>query len=206
MPPIIHTTYFYFHTDFNARDNAERMFRLFGPNSLYDRSEPSLYKKNMVDKSMFPFEGKWRNALLRRFVECHSSEVGSVEASIKEDFNVDPDNIIRNIPLVVFLAGKKDFLEILQQSTLQLLSNDMMMALVMAISRVIERYILNASGLSADGLKDDVHPIEQVIQDLRCPGRSCADSLDTAMISLFNEVLRSRGLSLEEASGKFGIS
>lgn len=177
------------------------MFLNFGPNSPYRGSLSELYKKGTCDTSIYPIAGKWRNFLLRRFVECHPSGAGCVQ----NDSNVDCDNVIRNIPLVALLAGK-GVLETLQQSVLQLQDNDMVMAIVMATSRIIERYILNASCLSGEGGAEDVHPIERVVQDLRHPDRVCADSLDTAMISHLNAVLGSRELSLEDASAKFGVS
>lgn len=189
---------------FDAKNSAEKMFQSFGPNSSYDRSQSVLYRRGVSNRSAYPINGKWRNFLLRRFVDCYSSKTGSVEASVDDDASIDPDNIVRNIPLVAFLAGKNDFLETLQQSILQLQYNEMMMAVVMGTSRIIERYILNASHWLDVGEK--IHPIEQVVQDLRDPDRVSMDSLDTAMISHFNQVLGSRNMSLKDASAKFGAS
>ena len=179
------------------------MYQNFGPNSPYDNTGSSLYKKGQVDRS-YPIQGKWKNFLVRRFVDCHGSEgAGTVEASIHDDTNVDPDNLIRNIPLVALLAGKKAMLDTLQDSILQLQCADLMVAVVTATSRILERYILCGSGESGTS---EVHPIERVCQDLRRPDRACPDPLDTAMVSYFNEVLKSKSMSVEAASAKFGVS
>ena len=191
---------------FNAKDNAARLFTHFGPGSPYDRSESKHYRKGQVDKSIYPIKGKWQNFLLRRFVECHSREAGSVEGCIEDDSDVSADNVVRNIPLVALLAGK-GFLEPLKQSVLQLQNSDMMLAVVMAACRVIERYILNASCLPVEGeMESNVHPVEEVMRSLRQKGRDCPGALDTAMAGLISEVLKCKGLSIEDASSIFGVS
>ena len=177
---------------FTASKNAEMMYDAFGPNSPYDHSQK--------EKGSHPIQGKWRDFLLSRFVECHGN--GKTVDSVESDSNLDPDNIIRNIPLVALLAGRPDMLDTLEQSVLQLQVADVMIAVVMAASRLLERYILDAS--SDESVTE--HPIERVCQDLRDPGRRCGDSLDLDMASHFTEVLNSRSLSVEEAAAKFGIS
>ena len=186
---------------FNASKNAEKMYEAFGPNSPYDHSHASSSYVRGVMTGAYPVKGKWRGFLVRRFVECRHGRGKTVEESVEVDTNVDPDNIIRNIPLVALLAGRPDMLDILEQSVLQLQVADVMIAVVMAVSRILERYILDAS--SDESVSE--HPIERVCQDLRDPGRRCGDSLDLAMASHFTEVLNSRSLSVEEASAKFGI-
>ena len=114
---------------------------------------------------------------------------------------MDPDNLMRNIPLVALLAGKPELLETLRESLLQMHTNDMMIVVAMAASRLIERYIL-------DGQSQDVvcRLVEQVIKDMKCPDRSCADALDLALCSHLKKVLESRDMSHEDASMKFGVS
>lgn len=114
---------------------------------------------------------------------------------------MDPDSIVRNIPLVALLAGKPELLETLRESVLQIQSNDMMVVVVMAASRLIERYILDGS--SSEG---SCHPVEVVIQDLKRPDRACPDVLDLAMASHLNKVLENRHLDHRAASIKFGVS
>jgi hypothetical protein len=130
-----------------------------------------------------------------------------VEDEVENDTNVDPDNIVRNIPLVALLAGKPKFLETLHESILQMQVNDMMVAVVMTASRLIERYILNGmSSRQSDSTSSSCHPVEQVIHDLKQLDRAYPDMLDIAMVSHLNKVLASRDLNHEVAAKKFGVS
>lgn len=183
------------------------MFQSFGPDSPYENQYTKLYEKVQADRSMYPIQGKWRNALLRRFTECYAKGE-SVEDMKTEDTNVDPDGLVRCIPLVALLAGRGEkLMETLQDSISQLQTNDMIVAVVMAVSRLIERYIL-------DGTSDDersegshaLHPVERVVQDLRSPDRVCAGDLDLAMVSHLNKVLGNKAVGHKEASAKFGIA
>ena len=192
-------------TGFNPKNSAEKLFQNFGPNSPYDRSEQSkLYSKGMKDKSMYPIDGKWQGFLLRRFVKCYSEGKTVEEEHELDDTNVDPDNLVRNIPLTLLLAGKPELLETLRESLLQMQTNDMMIVVGMAVSRLIERYILDAA--DPQNPDDVVHPLKRVIEDLKCPDRACADSLDKGMVSHLNEVLENKTLSIPDAHAKFGIS
>lgn len=190
---------------FDAKNSAEKIFQSFGPNSPYENQYnqyTKLYKKVQVDRSMYPIQGKWRGALLRRFTECYSKGE-SVEDMKTDDSNVDPDGLIRCIPLVALLAGRKELLETLQDSISQLQTNDMIVAVVMAVSRLIERYILNGASESSEG---SLNPVEQVVRDLKSPDRVCAGDLDLAMVSHLNKVLQNRAVRHEDASVKFGVS
>lgn len=155
----------------------------------------------MRDKSIYPIQGKWQNFLLRRFSECYAQGVRIEDRTDDRDTNLDPDNIIRNIPLVALLAGKPELMETARESILQMQSNDMMVAIVMTALRVIERFILN--GRSEDV---ELHPVEQVMRDLKHPDRTCPDTLDLAMASHLKKVLEYRDCNHEEASMKFGVS
>ena len=194
-----------FHSGFDAKDSADKMFKNFGPNSPYDKSSSGKYSeadkhsKQLRDQSEYPIHQKWRGFILRRFTECHAKGV-TVESLKEEDANLDPDNIPRNIPLVAMLAGKPELLSTLQESVLQTQTNDMMVAIVMAAARIIERYILNGSA------EPPVHPVEQVMQDLRNPKRLCPDDLDLAMAKHLKDVLENKALSVQDASTKFGVN
>lgn len=197
------TPYYQLFLGFNAKKNVEKIFQNFGPGSAYNNALTKMYRKNMADKSMYPIQGKWQGFLLRRFATCHS-EGKTLEETKEEDTNVDPDNIIRNIPLIAMLAGKPELMDTLYKSILQVQINDMIVVVVMAVSRLIERYILNGS--LEGGADDSLHPVERVIRDLKDPGRVCADQLDLAMAGHLNKVLENRAVSVEDASRNFGVS
>ena len=123
-----------------------------------------------------------------------------MESLKEEDTNVDPDGIPRNIPLIAMLAGKPKLLNTLQESVLLCQNNDMNMAVILTVARLIEKYILE--GMS----ESSTHPVEVVAQELRNPNRSCPDDLDLAMSKHLNAVLEQRELSVRDASVKFGVS
>ena len=121
----------------------------------------------------------------------------------EEDKNIDPDNIIRNIPLVVMLAGKADMLDIFLDSSRQFQTNDLMIALLTAVARLVEFYVLH----EYPGCQDNdpsTHPLESVVRELKRPGRGCAGDLDLAMAAHFKKVLECGDLSVDAATSKFG--
>ena len=131
---------------------------------LLDRVPPMTTKQQprtprMVDKSVFPIQGKWRNFLLRRFSNLYA-EGKEVEDMLEEDMNVDPDNIPRLVPLVALLAGKPSMLETAYDAAAQLQKSDLMLTSVMAACRLVEQYIL-------DGASADERSLEKVIEDLK---------------------------------------
>lgn len=157
----------------------------------------------MQNKSIYPIEGKWQTFLLRRFYECYSQGI-KLEDREDDDTNVDPDTLIQNIPLVALLAGEPTMLETLRESILQMQVNDMMVAVVMTASRLIERYILDSA--SPGDEESSCHPVEQVIQDLKHPDRAYPDVLDRGMASHLIRVVENRALDHNEASYKFGVA
>lgn len=184
---------------YDAKRNAEKMFASFGPNSPYDNTKTSLYSKTQQDRSMYPIQGKWQSFQLRRFTKCHS-EGQSVQDLKEDDKNIDPDNLIRNIPLVAMLAGKSGMLETVHESALQQQTNDMNITLLTAIARLVECYILHAH----PGSEPSEEPLERVIGDLKRPDRDFPDDLDLAMAGHFKKVLECRELSVDAATRKFG--
>ena len=181
---------------FDAKDNAKRIFKTFGPGSPYDNMASASYSTNMTDMSMFPIQGKWRNPLLLRFSNLYA-DGKEVKGMLKEDLNVDPDNIPRLVPLVALLAGKPNMLETAHDAAAQLQKSDLMLTSVMAACRLMEQYIV-------DGASADVHSLEKVIEDLKKPDRTLPLPLDRAMSGHLKDVLDTRGLGVAEAAKKFG--
>lgn len=175
------------------------MFLSFGPNSPYDRETG--YSKGMTDRSSYPIQGKWQNQLLKRFARLHA-EGKLLEDMKEEDKNKDPDNFIRNIPLIAMLAGKPELLDTLQDSIFQFQSNDLIVAFVTAIGRLVECYVLDGD----DPRDPDRHPLERVARELKRPGRACPDDLDLAVAGHLNKVMENRDISIAEATLQFGVA
>ncbi len=185
------------------------MYKNFGPDSPYDgnSSFSKLYRKNMSksEKSSYPIHGKWSNYLIHRFTECYSKGKAVTDLT-EEDANVDPDNLVRNIPLIVLLAGDPSLMTTLSDSILQLQTNDMIVAVILMLARLIERYILDGSLPDSTSDASRLHPVERVVEDLKRPDRELVDPLDRAMVNHLNEVLGKRGRDHKNASMEFGIS
>ena len=172
------------------------MFEAFGPGSPYDDQATAKYSKGMIDRSMYPIQGKWRNFVLRRFSNLYA-EGKEVENMLEEDRNVDPDNIPRLLPIVALLAGSTNMLETAFDAASQLQKSDLILTAVMSACRLMEQYIVG-------GASADVHPVEKVIADLKRPDRSFPLPLDRAMSGHLKDVLETRDLGVVETAKKFG--
>ena len=172
------------------------MFEAFGPGSPYDNQLTSKYSKNMGNRSMYPIQGKWQTFVLRRFSNLHA-EGKVVENMLEEDRNVDPDNIPRLVPLIAALAGTPNMLETAFDAAAQLQKSDLILTSVMSACRLIEQYILH-------GASADVHPVENVIADLKKRDRSFPLPLDRAMAGHLKDVFETRDLGVVETAKKFG--
>ena len=181
---------------FDPKDSAKQIFEAFGPGSPYDSDPSSKYSKNMVDKSMYPIRGKWKNFLLRRFSNLHA-EGKEVEDMLEEDTNVDPDNIPRLVPLVALLAGDPKMLETAFDAASQLQKSDLMLTAVLCACRIMEQYIVGGEG-------ESVHPVEKVMEDLKKSNRTFSLPLDRAMAGHLKEAFDTRGLGVIETAKQFG--
>lgn len=180
---------------FDAEDIARRIMAAFGPGSPYESPVTGLYQsvpKSAKDLSKCPIEGKWQTFCLNRFTKCHA--LGKTVADLEEeDTNVDPDNIPRMVPLVALYAGKPDMLQIAEDAALQLQVADTTLSITLATCRIMEKYILSIDG-----------PVEKVVEDLKSPSRLHPQSLDRAVAGHLQTALESGGLSVVEATQKFG--
>ena len=191
---------------FDAADCDKKMFEGFGPGSPYaDNSQlTAKYSKNMKDKSMYPINGKWQGFNLRRFTNLYSKGK-CLEDESEEDTNVDPENIIRSVPLVAMYAGDPDMLSTVHNASSQLQTSDLILTIVLASCRIMEQYIVtNDDGSNP---KEDFCPqVDKVIEDLKSSSRIYPNSLDRAVAGFLKEVVDCRQLSVDEATKKFGVA
>ena len=188
--------YIPFAEGFDAANSARRMMVAFGPNSPYTNTGPQGYSKGMKDKSMYPITGKWRNFVLNRFVTYFPTGV-TLEDYIYVDSNVDPDNIVRLIPLVALYAGRLDMLQIAEEAALQLQVNDMITTLVLAACCIVQQFILH-------GEIGSEHQLRAVIAELKSPSRAHPQPLDLAVAGHLQKALDCREMDVETATAQFG--
>lgn len=184
-------------TEFDAADAAKRMMKAFGPNSPYDNEATKLYAKGMKDRSMYPIKGKWRTFVLTRFTQYYPTGQ-SLEEYVDEDTNVDPDSIVRLVPLVALYAGKPEMLEIAEKAVKQLQVDDMVIAIVLAACRILEQYILHGQSQEADKL------VCNVIAELKTPSHSNPKPLDRAVAGHLQTALDLKEKEVAEVTVKFG--
>lgn len=152
---------------------------------------------------MFPIKGKWKTFLLRRFSKLYSNKK-SLEDEFDEDTNVDPDNIIRSVPLVALYAGQTEMLSTIHHAASQLQTSDMILAVVLASCRILEQYIVSER---TDKVSETSCPqLERVVEDLKSPGRIYPNSLDRPIAGFLKDVLDSSRLTVDEATKKFGVA
>ena len=174
------------------------MMTAFGPGSHYDNTGPQNYSKQMKDKSMYPIKKKWRNFVLNRFVNYYPTG-DSLENYVDEnDTNVDPDNIVRLVPLVILYAGQPNMLEVAEKAAQQLQVNDMIITIVLAACRIIEQFVLHEEGKSCED------HLKAVIAELKSPSRAHPQPLDLAVAGHLQKALECKEMDVETATAKFG--
>lgn len=184
---------------FNANDCAKKMMVAFGPGSPYDHTGSQSYSKGMKDKSMYPIKGKWRTFVLNRFVKYFpTGETLESYLNNEDDANLDPDNIIRLLPLVALYAGRHEMLQLAEEAALQLQVNDMNITIILAACRIMESFILHTDLSIEDHLK-------AVIADLKSSSRLHPQPLDRAVAGhLLTALDYSAKLDVQSATMKFG--
>ena len=184
------------HIGFNEADSSQRMMKAFGPGSPYNNPSPQSYSKGMKDMSIYPIKSKWRTYVLNRFVQYYPSGI-TLENHVDEDTNVDPDSIVRLVPLVALYAGRPDMLEMAEKAALQLQVNDMVITVTLAACRIVEQFILG------EGRSCEEH-LRAVIAELKSPSRAHPQSLDLAVAGHLQRALDTRDMDVTAATAKFG--
>ena len=170
----------------------------FGPGSPYDNTVTQAYSKGMTDKSMYPIKSKWRNFVLNRFVKYFpTGETLENYTSREDDTNVDPDNIVRLVPLVALYAGTPHMLQTAEKAAQQLQVNDMIITLILAACRIMEKFILYSELSIEDNLK-------AVIADLKSSSRTHPQPLDLAVAGHLQAALDCKKMDIQSATAKFG--
>ena len=173
------------------------MMAAFGPGSPYDNTGPQSYSKGMKDRSKYPIKGKWRNFVLNRFV-AYFPTGETLESYTNDDANVDPDNIVRLVPLVALYAGQPDLLKTAEEAAQQLQVNDMIITLILAACRIMESFILHGEL----GVEDH---LRAVIAELKSPSRLHPQPLDLAVAGHLQTALDcSRKMDVQSATANFG--
>ncbi|XP_056290411.1 crystallin J1B-like isoform X2 [Pseudoliparis swirei] len=157
--------------DVNVEDLTKRMYKFFGPGTVYDLPLNDPYRKKGGPKPILPIDGPWRNSSLKAFIR--NVDAGKEETGC--DVDCQMDGVTKLAPLVALYAGRPEMLEKVEKVVRVTQNNDICVAGTLAAARFLEHFILNGS---------DPNALEAVLAQLNDPKRQNPQKLDRAVIVL----------------------
>ncbi|CAK6951961.1 Crystallin J1A [Scomber scombrus] len=133
--------------DVDVQDLTRRIYKFFGPGTVYDLPLNDPYRKKGGPKAILPIDGPWRNGSLKAFmrnVDAGEEETGS-------DVDCQMDGVTKLAPVVAMYAGRPDMLEKVEEAMRVTQNNDMCVAVTLAAARFLEHFILNETEPSGSG-------------------------------------------------------
>ncbi|KAK9528033.1 hypothetical protein VZT92_014535 [Zoarces viviparus] len=128
--------------DFNVEDLNKRIYKFFGPGTVYDVPLNDPYMKKGGPKAILPIDGPWRNASLKAFIR--NVDAGKEETGC--DVDCQMDGVTKLAPVVAMYAGRPEMLEKVERAVRVTQNNDMCVAVTLAAARFLEHFILNGAG------------------------------------------------------------
>ncbi|XP_054622378.1 crystallin J1A-like isoform X2 [Dunckerocampus dactyliophorus] len=157
--------------DVNVEDLTRRIYKFFGPGTVYDLPLNDPYRKKGGPKAVLPIDGPWRNGSLKAFIR--NVDAGKEETGC--DVDCQMDGVTKLAPVVAFYAGRPEMLEKVEQVMRVTQNNDMCVAVTLAAARFLEHFILNGPSSKA---------VDAVLAQLKDPQRQNPQDLDNAVIAL----------------------
>lgn len=161
--------------DVNVEDLTKRIYKFFGPGTVYDLPLNDPYRKKGGPKAILPIDGPWRNGSLKAFfrnVDAGKEETGC-------DVDCQMDGVTKLAPVVAMFAGRPEMLEKVEQAIRVTQNNDMCVAVTLAAARFLEHFILNGP---------DPNALDAVLAQLNDPKRQNPQELDRAVIAHIHQV------------------
>uniref|UniRef100_A0A3Q1C8A8 Selenoprotein J n=1 Tax=Amphiprion ocellaris TaxID=80972 RepID=A0A3Q1C8A8_AMPOC len=149
-------------------DLTKRIYKFFGPGTVYDLPLNDPYRKKGGPKVILPIDGPWRNGSLKAFfrnVDAGKEETGC-------DVDCQMDGVTKLAPVVAMFAGKPEMLEKVEKAMRVTQNNDMCVAMTLAAARFLEHFILNGP---------DPNALNTVLAQLNDPKRQNPQELDRAV-------------------------
>ncbi|KAJ4925261.1 hypothetical protein JOQ06_017996 [Pogonophryne albipinna] len=157
--------------DVNEEDLTKRIYKFFGPGTVYDLPLNDPYRQKGAPKAILPIDGPWRNASLKAFIR--NVDAGKEETGC--DVDCQMDGVTKLAPVVAMYAGRPEMLEKVEKAIRVTQNNDMCVAVTLAAARFLEHFILNGP---------DPNALDAVVAQLNDPNRQNPQELDRAVIVL----------------------
>uniref|UniRef100_A0A671UJ02 Selenoprotein J n=1 Tax=Sparus aurata TaxID=8175 RepID=A0A671UJ02_SPAAU len=161
--------------DVNVDDLTKRIYKFFGPGTVYDLPLNDPYRKKGGPKAILPIDGPWRNGSLKAFMR-------NVDAAKEEtgcDTDCQMDGVTKLAPVVAMYAGRPEMLEKVEKAIRVTQNNDMCVAETLVAARFLEHFILNGP---------DPNVLNAVLAQMTDPKRQNPQELDRAVIAHINQV------------------
>uniref|UniRef100_A0A8C7PXC6 Selenoprotein J n=1 Tax=Oncorhynchus mykiss TaxID=8022 RepID=A0A8C7PXC6_ONCMY len=155
--------------DVNVEDLTKRIYKFFGPDTVYDLPLNNPYRQKNGPKAVLPIDGPWRNASLKAFMR--NVDAGNEKTGC--DVDCQMDGVTKMAPVVAMFAGMPEMLEKVETAIRVTQNNDMCVAMTLAAARFLEHFILNGS---------DPNALDSVLAQLNDPNRNNPQDLDRAVI------------------------
>ncbi|KAG7242268.1 hypothetical protein INR49_024024 [Caranx melampygus] len=157
--------------DVNVDDLTKRIYKFFGPGTVYDLPLNDPYRKKGGPRAILPIDGPWRNGSLKAFMR--NVDAGKEETGSEEDCQMD--GVTKLAPVVAMFAGQPQMLEKVERAVRVTQNNDMCVAVTLVAARFLEHFILNGP---------DPKALDAVLAQLNDPKRQNPQELDRAVIAL----------------------
>ncbi|CAG5895746.1 unnamed protein product [Menidia menidia] len=161
--------------DVDVEDLTKRIYKFFGPGTVYDLPLNDPYRKKGGPKVTLPIDGPWRNGSLKAFFRNVDS--GKEETGCEVDCQMD--GITKLAPVVAMFAGKPEMLEKVEKAMRVTQNNDMCVAVTLAAARFLEHFILNGP---------DPNALDKVLAQMNDPKRQNPQDLDRSIIAQLTQV------------------
>uniref|UniRef100_G3NBJ1 Selenoprotein J n=1 Tax=Gasterosteus aculeatus aculeatus TaxID=481459 RepID=G3NBJ1_GASAC len=161
--------------DVNVEDLTKRIYKFFGPGTVYELPLNDPYREKGGPKAILPIDGPWRNSSLKAFIR--NVDAGKEETGCDTDCQMD--GVTKLAPVVAMYAGRPEMLEKVEKAVRVTQNDDMCVAVTLAAARFLEHYILNGS---------DSNALDAVLAQLNDPKRQNPQELDRAVIVHIHQV------------------
>uniref|UniRef100_A0A668AM28 Selenoprotein J n=1 Tax=Myripristis murdjan TaxID=586833 RepID=A0A668AM28_9TELE len=161
--------------DVNVEDLTNRIYKFFGPGTVYDLPLNDPYRKPGGPKAVLPIDGPWRNGSLKAFIR--NVDAGKAETGCAVDCQMD--GVTKLAPVVAMFAGRAEMLEKVENVIRVTQNNDMCVAVTLAAARFLEHFILNGP---------DPNALDAVLAQLNDPKRQNPQELDKAVVAHIHQV------------------
>lgn len=161
--------------DVDVADLTKRIYKFFGPGTVYDLPLNDPYRQKGGPKVVLPIDGPWRNGSLKAFfrnVDAGKEETGS-------DVDCQMDGVTKLAPVVAMFAGRPDMLEKVESVIRVTQNDDLCVAVTLSAARILEHFILNGP---------DPNVLNVVLDQLKDPKRQNPQDLDNAVVAQLHQV------------------